>query len=202
MARPIEVLLFDLGGVLVDFSGVADLQALLPGPSTTTDVLARWIGCPHSLAFGMGSMSTEQFAERFIRDWGIALEPGAFLSAYRSWCRGLLPGARDLLLALRPRYRLAALSNSNEVHWAALAEDPTLVGLFDAMYSSHQLGVRKPDAAIYGAALERLAAPAASVLFFDDAEANVEAARRAGLEACRADGVEGVRRCLRGRGLL
>ena len=43
--RP-SVLLFDLGGVLVDFSGIEDLRPLLPVPLDDEALLARWAACP------------------------------------------------------------------------------------------------------------------------------------------------------------
>ncbi len=110
---PVSVLLFDLGGVLVDYSGLEDLQPLLPEPMAQADLLARWIACPHSLAYGAGQLTTDEFVVRFLRDWRISVEPAAFLDAWDSWVRGWLPGAAALIEDLRPRYRLAALSNSN-----------------------------------------------------------------------------------------
>ena len=56
--------------------------------------------------------------------------------------------------------------------------------LFDVIVDSSDVGVRKPDPAIFAVALERLGgiAPAAAV-FLDDAPGNVDGARRAGLHA-------------------
>jgi putative hydrolase of the HAD superfamily len=189
----IDVLLFDLGGVLVDFAGVPELMRLLPGMATADDVQARWVACPHSNAFGMGRLQPLEFATRFVRDWGIAMAPEAFLAEYRSWTRHLLPGARALLDQLRPHYRLAALSNCNEVHWDRLASDLGLPDLFEEAISSHHVGCRKPDPAIYLAALERLQVPARAVLFFDDSQANVDAAAAVGMHARLARGPADVR---------
>ena len=41
VAPAIDVLLFDLGGVLVDFSGVEDLMPLLPRAAPGEDLMAR-----------------------------------------------------------------------------------------------------------------------------------------------------------------
>jgi glucose-1-phosphatase len=194
---PVSVLLFDLGGVLIDYSGLEDLQPLLPEPMAPADLLARWIACPHSLAYGAGQLTTEEFMARFRRDWGIAVEPAAFMEAWDSWVRGWLPGAEALLDDLRPRYRLAALSNSNPAHWDRLARLGVL-DAFDLALGSHQLGLRKPDAAIYDEALRRLDAPADAVLFFDDSRANVDAARALGMQAAHVDGPAAVRRHLAG----
>jgi putative hydrolase of the HAD superfamily len=202
MPNATKVLLFDLGGVLVEFSGVRDVAPLLRTAATRSQIIERWSGCPHTKAFGLGLLSREEFAERFVRDWGVDLPPGDFLHAFRSWSRSLLPGAAELLASLRPRFRLAALSNSNEVHWERNASDLGIDDLFEVAISSHQVGFCKPDPRIYRIALDRLAVSPDEVMFFDDAQANVAAASRLGMRAFQVYGVEGVRRRLVGQGLL
>lgn len=201
MSSSPSVLLFDLGGVLVDFSGQEDLRAILPTPIDEATLLDKWAGCRHSLAYGTGALATGDFLPLFMHDWGLTMPPEAFLETWQSWVHGWLPGAADLLDLLRPRYRLAALSNSNPAHWERLGEHGVL-DAFDTAIGSHQIGVRKPDPASYRLTLERLGAGAGDVLFFDDSRDNVEAARRAGLRAAHAQGPEAVRRHLVDAGLL
>lgn len=201
MAERVSVLLFDLGGVLIDFSGHEELQALLPARLEVDALTAAWHACPHSLAYGAGALATDEFIPRFRRDWGIELDDEAFLDAWQSWVRGWLPGARELLDELRPRYRLAALSNSNAAHWERLAELGVL-DAFELALGSQQLGVRKPDAEAFALTVVRLGVPADEVLFFDDSRANVDAAQALGLRAAQADGPEAIRRHLVAAGLL
>lgn len=198
--RP-SVLLFDLGGVLIDFAGVGELQRLLGTAESAAALKARWLACENSEAFGCGQVALGDFADRFIAEWQVPFERETFLAEFRSWARGWLPGAQTLLATLRPHYRLAALSNSNPVHWARLVDDLGVDAEFDVAMSSHQLGVRKPDAAIFTAALDRLDVPASAVLFFDDASANVDTARAAGMQAAVVDGPGAIRRELDRRGL-
>jgi glucose-1-phosphatase len=193
MPTTVEVLLFDLGGVLVEFSGVQDVAPLLRVEATESAIRERWSACPHTDAFHRGQLSREEFAERFIRDWGLDLPLERFLPTFRSWSKRLLPGAVDLLASLRPRYRLAALSNSNELHWERNTDDLGVTGLFELAISSHQVGCSKPDPRIYQIALDRLGVPPDAVVFFDDLPANVSAASRLGMRAFQVDGVDGVR---------
>jgi putative hydrolase of the HAD superfamily len=199
--RP-QLLLFDLGGVLIDFAGVAELGRLLPAHCSDDEVKARWLACPHSDAFGRGLLPTPVFVDRFLADWGVSLTPALFLEEYRSWARGWLPGAVELLAELRAQFRLAALSNCNPAHWDRLIDDLGLTSHVDAALSSHHLGLRKPDPAIYEATLTRLGVSASDVLFFDDAAANVEAATGAGMQAVVVNGPDAVRRYLVERGWL
>ena len=156
----------------------------------------RWNRCPLSRAFGLGKLSAQDYAARFVREWEIDLEPSGFLEEYRSWSRCLLPGAKELLASLRPRFLLAALSNSNELHWDRNTNDIGVTELFEVAISSHQVGLCKPDPAIYRLALDRLRVSPDAVLFFDDLKPNVTAASALGIRAFQVEGVEEVRRCL------
>ena len=202
MASMVKVLLFDLGGVLVEFSGVRDVAPLLRTEASESEILERWSCCPHTKAFGLGLLSRQDFAERFVRDWDIDLPPGSFLQAFRSWSSRLLPGAEELLASLRPRFRLAALSNSNELHWERNTNDLGINDLFDVAISSHQVGFCKPDPRIYQVALDRLGVSADAIVFFDDVHANVVAAAGLGMRAFQVNGVEGVRERLINERLL
>lgn len=55
--------------------------------------------------------------------------------------------------------------------------------LFDDVVDSSEVGMRKPDQRIFELALERLGTAASDTAFIDDAPGNVDAARRAGLQA-------------------
>ncbi len=190
---PIDVLLFDLGGVLVDFSGVRDLAVLMQGRLSESEILEQMSHYLPSEQFGLGKLSREDFANRFVKDWNLELPPGDFLREYRSWSRRLYPGVVELLTLLRPRFRLAALSNSNELHWERNTNDLGVTGLFEVAISSHQVGLHKPDPKIYLTALDRLGTSPDSVMFFDDVPANVTAASALGIRAFQVEGVEGVR---------
>ena len=79
------------------------------------------------------------------------------------------------------RVRTACLSNTNRAHWTLMQR-----GAFPAFqalqirHASHILGVAKPSPAIYRAFEERTGRSGAEILFFDDREDNVDAARAAG----------------------
>jgi putative hydrolase of the HAD superfamily len=192
-----RVLLFDLGGVLVDVSGYRNLGALLGRSLDEPDLLQGLRSCPVLRAFETGKLSAGQFAERFVAAWQCNAAPEEFLRQFRSWTHGFFPGARELLAGLHGRYRLACLSNSNQVHWERMEKELAVFDLFEAALSSHQLGCYKPDAEIYERAFAALGVEPGDVIFFDDLPANVEAARNAGAQAYRVKGIEQLRHCMR-----
>jgi HAD superfamily hydrolase (TIGR01509 family) len=196
-----ELLLFDLGGVLVDFSGTRDLARFMRAPSAPGEILRRWIECPHTTAYEGGKLPADEWAERFVRDWDLTVTPEEFLTAFAAWSRGFFPGAAELLADLRPRYRLAALSNSNQLHWKR-NEELGILREFEFTIASHQVGCCKPDPAIFLASLDRACLSPDAVAFFDDQPANVAGAASCGIRAFRVEGVTGVRECLMREGLL
>ena len=198
----VQLLLFDLGGVLVDFSGPREIGQYLRTALTPAEILARWVNCPHTDAFERGALSSKEWAARFVNDWGVTLEPEEFLKAFRTMTRRVLPGARELLDSLRPRFRLAALSNSNELHWDRNTNELKVLELFEFAISSHEVGLCKPDPAIYKVAIDRAGVAPDAIMFFDDLPANVEAACAVGIRGRQAKGVEGVRAVLAAEGLL
>src|SRR5262245_36361992 len=122
-----ELLLSDLGGVLVDFTGVYDLGPLLRAPLSTDEIRRRSVTSATTRASETGALEAAEFAARFVREWDVPVTAGEFLAQYRSWTRGFLPGARELLAALHGTVRMACLSNSNAAHWERNAE----MGIFD-----------------------------------------------------------------------
>jgi len=108
---------------------------------------------------------------------------------------------RTRLAELRPRYRLACLSNSNALHW----EQNRALGvpdLLDACFSSHELGLYKPDRAVFDAVLGALDAAPERVVFFDDNQVNVDGGAAAGLVSHRVAGIPELRGLLVRQGLL
>jgi glucose-1-phosphatase len=189
-----ELLLFDFGGVLVEFAGPKELGQHLRWSSTPEVILKRWTECPHTDEFERGKLTPAAWAERFIKDWDVDLTPDEFLAKFKTWSRQVLPGAKELLEELRTRYRLAALSNSNELHWERNTHELRIIELFEFAISSHQVGLCKPHPDIYQVAIDRaqVSSPEAMV-FFDDLATNVEAAKSAGMRAYQVRGVDQLR---------
>jgi len=88
-----------------------------------------------------------------------------------------------LVRALRPSYRTAILTNNDASFFGRLREGLGIHELFDAVVSSAEEGIAKPEPAIYRLAAERLGLPAEACVFVDDYEPNVAAAIEVGMRA-------------------
>jgi putative hydrolase of the HAD superfamily len=73
---------------------------------------------------------------------------------------------------------------------------------FNVALSSCYLGLRKPEPAMYRRALDILGGPAERILFIDDRPENVAGAAGAGMKAIRFEGADSLRRELVSLGVL
>src|ERR1700748_948206 len=126
MGRPAvsipEVLLFDLGGVLVESLGLSALPRLLPMPMAPADLRRKWIESPSVAQFETGRCTESQFAAAFIEEWDLRLSEGEFLAEFDSWVTGPYRETAELVARLDGRYTLACLSNTNALHWRKLQQ--------------------------------------------------------------------------------
>lgn len=199
---PIEAILFDLGGVLVDFTGIEAVRRLMrsdPGPAAAK---ARWGASRAIQDFEHGRIEADAFAEAFVEEWDLAVGPAEFMDAFQIWVSGPRDGVAELLEALRRRRLVACFSNTNAVHWRRMMQDGELRDSLDRAYASFEIGMMKPSAAAFAHVSADMGVPLERVLFFDDGAGNVAGAIAAGLQAELAESVADLRRHLATRGLL
>ena len=116
---------------------------------------------------------------------------------------GEVPGSVDLLRELNaagvPMWGLTNWSDELWPHAPRLF--PFLTELLEGVVVSGTEGLAKPDPAVYALTVARTGLPAADLVFVDDKDANVVAAREAGLDAIVFTSADDARVALRQRGL-
>lgn len=147
----------------LDRTRVAELDAGGRGPK---EPLLAYLG----QAFGWPEPDHEGRHARFVRGIAAVLTPD--------------PGVQQLLSRLRARYPLALISNGRSRMQRAKLEKLGLHQFFDPILISEEVGMRKPDPAIFRRVAELWGCSAAEILYVGDhAQADVEGARSAGLRA-------------------
>ena len=195
-----DVVLFDLGGVLIDFAGFEELSRLVPDTSSREEIRTRWINSEAVQRFERGHIGPNQFARRIVVEFQLRVSAENFTEQFVEWARGPYPGAIELLRAINKTYRVAALSNSNVLHTPIHRRG--LDGVIDGFYFSDEIGHVKPNRAIFDHVVRDLAVPPEKIAFFDDTTVNVQAARELGLNAYWVDGIDALRAQLQNLGLL
>ncbi len=200
-ARP-RAVLFDLGGVLVALAGIALFRGWLDNKVSEVEMWNLWLDSPAVQAYERGHMTTAEFGEAAVAEFGLPMTPDVFLGRFGDFVAGLYPGVPDLLGRIRPGVRRACLSNTNALHWDKMRDEMGLGGLLDHHYASHLIGEVKPDAAAYAAAIDGLELAPGDILYLDDVARNVEAGRGAGLRAEQVQGVAALEAVLASYDLL
>jgi len=198
--RRADLVLFDLGGVLIELGGVQAMGEMA-GIGTDDAVWHRWLTSPWVRRFESGGCSAGEFSRGVVAEWGLAVLPDRFLELFRAWPIGPLPGSSELLAEARRAVPVGCLSNTNSVHWDEQTRWP-LLGMFDYRFLSFDLGQVKPDAAIFQAVADRLPVDRRRILFLDDNALNTEAARSFGFLAERVSGPSDARQALVDHGVL
>ncbi|MEW6186171.1 MAG: HAD family phosphatase [Thermodesulfobacteriota bacterium] len=190
------VLLFDLGGVLVEWDGIEPLKKL-SGDRLTTDQARRfWLESPWARKFETGQCTPLEFALGVIEELDLFLSPEEFIRQFISWNRGPHPGALDLLDRLRSQFLLVCFSNNNELHWPILRDKAGINKKFDFCFISYEMGLMKPDQEAFIYVLKEVGRSPEEFLFFDDNPECIEAAIKIGMSAFCVQGVAGVKAVL------
>ena len=187
----ITAVMFDLGGVYTD-SPFTAMDALSEEMGTTPDTIREilfgdyYVDNDHPWhRLERGEVTLDVARAEIIelgKQQGLDVDPVVMLSRI-----GTGGGTRDVLIerthALRKEgYKTALLTNNfAEVRkaWRTLLP---VDDMFDAVVDSSEVGMRKPDPAIYHHTLELLGARADQAIFLDDFVGNVEAAQRLGIK--------------------
>jgi FMN phosphatase YigB (HAD superfamily) len=178
---PIDAVLLDLGNVLVFHDNdylVAQLAAR--GSRTVAEVAAAlapvWDLC------NTGRLAGEALRTAVASAAGAPLDDDAFAAVWSCHFTVHEP-VLPLVEALLGRVKLILVSNTNAPHITALRPRLPILERFDSLVLSHEIGIAKPNPAIFAEALRRAGTRADRAVFFDDVPAYVEAARAAGLRA-------------------
>lgn len=178
-APKIRAVIWDLGGVIVRTEDLAP-----------RDALARQLGLSRAeiehIVFESDARFSAQLGEvdGTAHMQAVSEKFGLSLPEFRLHFFG---GDRvdqalvSFIRGLRPMRKTALLSNALSNLRTYLTEEWKISDAFDLIVISAEVGLLKPDPAIYHLALNRLGVIATEAVFIDDVPANVEAAVQIGI---------------------
>ena len=201
----IEVLLLDVGGVLVpppDLEQVAAVEQQLALPSG--GLYALLYECDAWRALSTGALQEDAYWQSLAA--GADRDPASLRAlAYPLWGPICAQAANAEVIALvraaRTRVRTAILSNAT----LGLEDGLRAYGvadLFDPIINSARAGLRKPDPEMFRYALSLLAAPPGAVLFVDDKPRNTRVARELGIPCVDFTGAASLAAALQQYGIV
>jgi glucose-1-phosphatase len=198
----IDVLLFDLGGVLVELTGVPVMLQWLDYSLSEEELWRRWLQSPAVRQFELGRTSVAEFGESVVREFGLPVDADQFIDVFTRWPQGLYPGVLPLLESLQGPFQLACFSNNNQLHWERICHDMGLEVYFKSSFASHLIGRLKPDREAFEYVAASLGGAPDRILFLDDNRLNIEGALSVGMLARRTCGFPEVLTALTALGLV
>jgi FMN phosphatase YigB (HAD superfamily) len=122
---------------------------------------------------------------------------------------GIAEGNHDLLLKVKAKYRTFLMSNINDIHYSHimnyLKREFNFEGndhLFEKVYYSHIVGIRKPDAAFFQKILTENNLIPAETLFIDDSPQHLATAKQLGIQTYLMTAPDTLQKFFANNGLL
>ena len=196
----IEVVVFDMGGVLVRLGPYTDLVG--SNSMSADEFWSMWLSSPAVRRFESGVSTVDEFGDEIVKELGLPFAAQELIRRFLNWPKGLFDGAQDLVRRVRVRLPVAVLSNINVVHWTSQRDNQTITKMFDRQFLSYEMGLVKPDLTAFHHVINELGVEPNAIFFLDDNRANVSAAKGVGMDAVLVKGVDQARHALVNRGVL
>ena len=202
MKDTIKNIIFDFGGVIfaIDESRTFNAFAEL-FQCTAQDMVAMFTG-ENSLfeLFECGKVSTKEFVSIVQSKAPQELTEKQIIDAWNAVLLHYPEEHIELLKKLRKKYRIFLLSNTNEVHtkeFVKIAKQQQLPfdsnhDLFEKVWYSNELGMRKPNKEIFEYALKDAGLKADETLFVDDLQKNIRGAASVGIHTIQVTKERGI----------
>jgi putative hydrolase of the HAD superfamily len=182
----IKIAVFDLGNVIFRFDSLKFIKAYIskiPDHKITdfNELIPTY--SEFTYAYEKGNISSFDFYDmlakktdyigtynEFAVQWNNIFEP--------------IPETIELIASLVNNYKLAILSNTNELHFCFLDEHyPQVFSLFNDFFLSYKMHLRKPEHEIFKQVIKHYNVSPAEIFFTDDVKENIKAAKINGINA-------------------
>jgi len=179
--RDIRIICFDLGGVVIRIcrSWTEGCAAAGIEPRHDQNTFAHCIDDWRALvtAHQTGRIEFRQYTERVSALIDNHYSADEIATIHRAWLIREYDGIADLIDELHTAgLETACLSNTNAEHWRQMRDNPAFSKLRHR-HASFELGLHKPDPAIYRAFEQHTGLAGRQIVFFDDLQDNIHAAR-------------------------
>ena len=180
-----QALLFDLGGVLVDIDLGRALRAWsVYSPLSSQELTQTFRFDEQYERHERGEIPADAYFDHVASTLKLSATREQVESGWNSIFVGEISTTRRLVESARRTMPCYAFTNTNASHMARWSKlFPGVVGAFDRIFASHEIGMRKPERRAFEHIYYATGLPASSFTFFDDLPDNIDAAIDAGLKA-------------------
>lgn len=183
-SKIINAVIFDIGQVLIrlDFTELMKMRG-----TTVSQDMKSWFAEMDKWdfydQFERGFVTREKFYEEIKKTYGLNFSEQEFLTQWNTVLRETISPMDETLEKLKKRVKIYGLTNANAYHVDHMYAAYPITRHFDKIFSSHDLGCRKPEREIYEKVTNAIGIAPENILFVDDREENAIAARSFGWHA-------------------
>jgi glucose-1-phosphatase len=187
--KSIKNIIFDFGAVVINidipraYKAFADLSGWSP-----EKVKNLFEGQGAYADFEVGKMTNDDFHRLLRQELNVTCSDEELDNAWNAMLLDVPKERIEKLRELRTRYNIYLLSNTNAIHVKRMKEMfvkdhqiDDFTKLFDTPYLSYEIGLLKPDPAIYEYVLKDADIKKEETIFLDDNADNVKSALSIGL---------------------
>lgn len=185
---PIDVILFDLGNVILPFNHYQipeKLSRFSPekGSLDSTKIFSYLFDLQDGSVnlYESGKLSSFEFFDSLKRHFHLSISFEEFIPIWNEIFTENQE-VSQIIRSLKGKKRLGLISNTNPLHFDyALSKFP-IIETFDKWILSHEVGFKKPAREIFQRAVEWASVEPERILFIDDTKRHVEAAISLGMQ--------------------
>lgn len=203
MKNGVSTVVFDLGGVLIDWNPRYLYKKLIRDDPERIEWFLETICTPEWNAMQDAGRTMHEATEQLVRDHPDHAELiRAYYGRWEEMLAGPIEGTVQILHEIRQRpYGLYALTNWSAETFPVARERYDFLSWFDGIVVSGEIGLIKPAAEIYHHLVEQFGIEPSESVFIDDSEPNVHAAEELGFHAIRFTDPDNLRDELRKVGI-
>ena len=183
-----KAIIFDFGGIIINIDFALTHAAFQEfGVNDLEEKFSQTQQSGFFDKFEKGDILPEDFRTEIKKYLNLNITDPELNNAWNKMLLDIPRQRIDWVLNLKSEYKCVLLSNTNEIHYDFYRQNlekeygyKKFSNIFDKTYFSHEIGLRKPDNNIYNFVLDDINLKPSEILFIDDTEKNILAARALG----------------------
>lgn len=197
MSTPYELIIFDLGNVLINYDHRITCHKLsdISKHKHSTEEIYDFLFSQHGFArqYDAGKITSQEFFKTIIDRFGFSLTFEEFVPIWNNIFNENKV-VSQLVAKVKNKYKVYLISNTNELHFNYLRRRFSVLNQFDKIFASYAVGLRKPHPGIFELALKTALVKGQKTIFIDDAPEHIEAAAKLGIKTILFTGSQNLKR--------
>ena len=200
----IKAIIFDLGNVLIDFDHMIAARRISHFcKKSPQEIFSLFFESEVTLLFEQGKISPDDFFLRVKDMLALSINYQTFVPI---WNEIFFQSAKNRAVfnianILSGGYKVVVLSNINILHFEYVKKHFPIFGIFSRVFASCEMGLIKPDPAIYRKVLDDLDLAPGESFYTDDRKELVASARKLGIKAAVFGGSKELKKDLETEGI-